>query len=552
MQLFSSAEDVFFIQFQQDVSSISLPEKFTFPFNYEPHQIAKIAAIELQNYIAQAENLEIDKMFGVLVVKDKLQRLGYLAAFSGNGTDSSNHPFFVPPIVDILDQSGFFKLGEQEINIINEKVNKLQSDARYKELQQQLVTYESQAEYEINEAKDAQKQGKVERDIQRKLAETIIDENERNQLLSKLNHQSASQSTFLKDTKNKWRFLIEQTKKEISNLEIPINTLKEQRKKVSFDLQNRLFEHYIFLNALKKTKSIAEIFSTVEHGLPPSGAGDCAAPKLLQYAFENDYIPIALAEFWWGASPVSEIRKHGHYYPACKNKCFPILTFMLEGMNVDADPTLIQNTVFDDLEICYEDEYLLVINKPQGLLSVPGSKIDNSVYTIMKKKYPNATGPLIVHRLDQATSGVMLIPKTMEVYHHLQQQFLAKTIKKRYVALLEGEIIGKSGEINLPLRVDLDNRPQQLVCYEYGKPSLTLWEVIDYQKDRTRVNFYPISGRTHQLRVHASHSFGLNAPIVGDELYGTRKERLYLHAEEIVFIHPIKGELMKVVKKADF
>lgn len=552
MQLISSAEDAFFIQFQQEVSAISLPERFTFPFSYEPHQIAKIAAIELQNYIAKAENIESDKMFGVLVVKDKHQQLGYLAAFSGNGSDSSSRPFFVPPIVDILDKSGFFKLGVQEINKINEKVDELSSDASFIALQQQLVAYESQAENEINEAKNAQKKGKIERDAQRLLAEDIKDENERTQLLTKINNQSASQSAFLKDIKNRWRAQIEQTKNELAEIEIPINALKEQRKRMSFDLQNRLFEHYSFLNCHKKTKSVAEIFSTEENGLPPAGAGDCAAPKLLQYAFANDYLPIALAEFWWGASPVSEIRKHGNYYPACKNKCLPILTHMLEGMSIDADPTTAQNSVNDDLEVCFEDDDLLVIIKPHGLLSVPGSIIEDSVFSRMKHKYPDATGPLIVHRLDQATSGLMIIPKKLDAYHHLQQQFLAKTIKKRYVALLDGEITSKRGEINLPLRVDLDNRPQQLVCYEYGKPALTNWEVVAYQNGKTRVNFYPISGRTHQLRVHASHHLGLNTPIVGDELYGARKDRLYLHAEEITFIHPTKRIQMKIIKEADF
>lgn len=548
MQLATSLEDNLFLLFQQDVSSIRLPDKFTFPFCYEPHPLAKIAAMELQRYIACAENLEIDKMFGVLIVKDKFERLGYLAAFSGN--HSAVH--FVPPIVDIFVPNGFFKLEEQGINNINEKVNFLLSDEAYINLLERLNDYEKQAEIEINESKNAQKQGKKERDAKRLMAENIADENERIKLLTKLNHQSAAQSTVLKETKNKWNALIEQLKKEIDQKESVINELKEKRKKMSFDLQNRLFEHYAFLNIHKKKKSVTEIFATIENGLPPSGAGDCAAPKLLQYAFANDYQPIALAEFWWGASPVSEIRKHGYFYPACKNKCLPILSFMLEGMDVEADPTAIAKTIKEDLEICFEDDDLVVVNKPHGMLAVPGAKIEDSVYTEMKKKYPNATGPLIVHRLDQATSGLMIIPKKLDVYHHLQRQFKEKLIKKRYVALLEGKILEKKGVINLPLRVDLDNRPQQLVCYEFGKPSLTNWEFVAYQEEKTRVHFYPISGRTHQLRVHASHPLGLNIPIVGDELYGTRNERLFLHAEEISFIHPTKGETVTIVNKAPF
>lgn len=563
MQLISSADDALFLQFQQDVSDIALPERFTFPFCYEPHQLAKIAATELQNHITNINdaNFEfdlgdnptgIDKMFGVLVVKDKEGNLGYLVGFSGKIGDKTHYPFFVPPIFDTLAQEGFFKLGEKEIKKVNLTVDELLADPALLTLRQQLVAYEKQAEKELNEAKEAQKQGKAARAEKRIFAETISDEDERNQLLWSLDKQSFDERTAFKHNKNRWRALIEQTQKDLAEKESPINQLKEKRKKMSFDLQHRLFESYTFLNIDKKIKTVADIFSIAENGWPPSGAGECAAPKLLQYAFANGYFPVALAEFWWGVSPASEIRKHGYFYPACKSKCLPILTHMLDGMTIDTDPTTISKAANDDLEICYEDDDLVVINKPQELLSVPGTKIDDSVYLRMKNKYPEATGPLIVHRLDQSTSGLMIIPKKLKVYHHLQRQFFKKTIKKRYVALLDGIVSKKGGKIDLPIRVDLDNRPRQLVCYEHGKPALTKWELVEYHDNKTRVNFYPISGRTHQLRVHAAHLLGLNTPIVGDDLYGTRNQRLCLHAEEISFVHPTKRKRMTIMKKADF
>jgi tRNA pseudouridine32 synthase/23S rRNA pseudouridine746 synthase len=316
-------------------------------------------------------------------------------------------------------------------------------------------------------------------------------------------------------------------------------------------LQKTLFEKYQFLNQQKEEKGLLDIFNNPAIK-PPAGAGDCSAPKLLQYAFQNHLTPIAMAEFWWGISPNSEIRKHKNFYPSCQSRCKPILTHMLEGIKMDENLLLENLAEKQELKIIYEDDVIIVVNKPAEFLSVPGKGIIDSVYTRMKEKYPNATGPIIVHRLDMSTSGILVLTKTKEANKVLQSQFIKRTIKKRYVALLDGILNENNGVIHLPLRVDLDDRPRQLVDFTYGKPAETRWKVIEYKNNKTRVHFYPITGRTHQLRVHSAHKDGLNTPIIGDDLYGKKETRLHLHAEFIEFIHPISKDVMCFTVDPDF
>ena len=357
-------------------------------------------------------------------------------------------------------------------------------------------------------------------------------------------------------------FLLKDLKKQINATLIPLQDaleqeqlvlegLKEQRRRKSAALQEQIFERFTFLNAWGEEKSLGAVFSASALNPPPAGAGECAAPKLLQYAYRSGLQPVAMAEFWWGESPVGEIREHGNYYPACRGKCEPILGHMLQGLQVDANPVL-NPTTHLELPVVYEDEFLLLVNKPAGLLSVPGKSDLDSVWLRIRRQYPQATGPLIVHRLDMATSGLLLLAKDMETYKDLQQQFLKRRVHKRYVALLDGLLSANSGIIDLPLRVDLDDRPRQMVCYEHGKPARTRWETIAQVKEQTRVHFYPITGRTHQLRVHAAHNQGLHTPILGDDLYGTAGERLCLHAESLRFTHPQTGTEMTFEVPAPF
>ena len=337
-----------------------------------------------------------------------------------------------------------------------------------------------------------------------------------------------------------------------NNQEI-IEALKEERKQRSIALQQWIFEQFRLRNARGKEQDIYSIFTQTAHRNPPAGTGECAAPKLLQYAYLNNLQPLVMAEFWWGDSPKGEIRHHGHYYPACRHKCEPILNFMLQGLQVEPNPLLTSNTDATQLETVYEDDYLLVVNKPAGMLSVPGKTGQASVLTLLQERYPDATGPILVHRLDMATSGLLLAAKDKDTHALLQKQFEERTVKKRYIALLEGIPQAEpKGFIRLPLRPDFDNRPLQMVCYEYGKPAVTRYEIMDTENDRTRMAFYPETGRTHQLRVHAAHPEGLNCPIVGDPLYGQPADRLYLHAERLEFRHPVTGQRLQIQKEAPF
>lgn len=549
-----------FQHFKTNISGISLPEKFTFPFYYEPHELSKIAVKELQEYLEtqtdfehnfglqeNQEGLVIGKMFGVLVCQDENGELGCLWGVSGKLADSNLHDKFVPPVFDMLTQDSFFKQEEAILNQYNRKIEKLEQSQELIEAKESLKQTELNTKTDIQRQKQRIKDLKKERDDKR-ASFGNLSLHEIEQLEFELSEESKKESILLKKMTKYWNYKVESEKLKVESLLSEIDNLKLERASKSSELQQKLFEQYKFLNISKETKSVGEIFDNN----PPAGAGECAAPKLLHYAFQNNLKPIALAEFWWGQSPKSEVRKHKQFYPACQSKCKPILAHMLTGIEIDENPLLENPAEGKDIEIVFEDNYLTVINKPAEFLSVPGKNIQDSVYERVKNRYPQATGPLIVHRLDMSTSGLLLIAKSEEVYKNLQSQFIKRTVKKRYVALLDGIVKQPEGSINLPLRVDLDNRPNQLVCYEYGKPAETHFKVIEIKNKKTRIHFFPITGRTHQLRVHASHNLGLNCPIVGDDLYGTKADRLHLHAEEITFTHPISKEILTIFKEAEF
>lgn len=550
-----------FQTFKTTISGILLPEKFTFPFYYEPHELSLIAARELQEYLETQTDFEhnfglnpnqkglvIGKMFGVLVCENQAGELGYLWAFSGKLAEVNHHNYFVPTIFDMLQEDGFFRKEEAVLNGINREIEILENSEELKSREMELVRTKNEADTDIQLQKDKIKKLKIERDEKRNsfanLPSEVIEP-----IALALSEESKQESILLKKMVKYWNFQIEKAEKELNEIRSQIQLLKEERRIKSGALQQKLFAEYSFLNVLGNRKSLGEIFNNN----PPAGAGECAAPKLLHYAFMHHLKPIAMAEFWWGQSPKSEIRKHKHFYPACKSKCEPILlSHMLIGLDMESNPFEENPAAGKEIEIVYEDDILLVINKPAEFLSVPGKKISDSVYQRIKEKYPEATGPLVVHRLDMSTSGLMLIAKDEATYVKLQSQFINRTIKKRYVALLDGVIKEKEGIIDLPLRVDLEDRPRQLVCYDHGKSAQTKWEVRAIRNQQTLVYFYPITGRTHQLRVHASHELGLKTPIAGDDLYGTKSNRLYLHAEQISFVHPISKQEMVVHKPADF
>lgn len=542
---------------EESIKQIALPERFTFPFCYEPHPLIRIAAAELQHYLETQTDLEhnfgldadqdgtaIGKMFGVLVVRCTEGKLGYLSAFSGKLAGSNDHPRFVPPVFDMLVENSFFLKEVEIINSINAQVNELSSDESYQHLNQDIERLSAQSLQEIAAFRKELKRNKDSRKDLREQLKSSLDQQAYDIAAAELIKQSLYDKHQLKTLTNKWKQLLEEMQTRLAQFEADIEALKNERKEKSAALQQQLFDQYVFLNKDGKSKSLQEIFSLTPFGKPPSAAGECAIPKLLQFAFANGYEPIAMGEFWWGAAPKSEIRKHKHFYPACTGKCKPILEHMLEGMPVDENPLL--NTPKKDsrLEIVYEDDSLVVVNKPSGLRSVPGVNVQDSVYTRLKDLLGD-TEPLIVHRLDMDTSGLLVVAKTQEAHRHIQRQFLKRTVTKRYTALLSKVIDQSEGEIDLPLGPDIFNRPRQLVCFTSGKKSVTKWKVVKRYESMTRVDFWPLTGRTHQLRMHSAHELGLNAPIVGDDLYGTASERMYLHAADIEFIHPEKKEKVR-------
>ena len=335
------------------------------------------------------------------------------------------------------------------------------------------------------------------------------------------------------------------------NLNDPsVVALKEERKNRSIALQQWIFQQFKMRNALGEEQDLNDIFAHYAHRNPPAGAGECAAPKLLQYAYLHGYQPLAMAEFWWGNSPKGEIRHHGHYYPSCRHKCEPILGFMLQGLSVEPNPLLTSVTDANLVTTIYEDDYIIVVNKPAGMLSVPGKTGQASVLSILQERYPDATGPLLVHRLDMDTSGLLMAAKDKDTHALLQQQFESRSVKKRYIALLDGiPQVAPKGFIRLPLRPDFDNRPLQMVDDEWGKPAVTRYEILGSTDTHTRVAFYPETGRTHQLRVHAAHPDGLNCPIVGDPLYGQAADFMHLHAESLEFRHPHTFQRIKLTSE---
>ncbi len=539
-------------RFTTSITDIPLPERFTYPFCYTPHPLCILAAKEVQSYLtrqtAWKDELRQGKMFGVLIVQTEHGETGYLAAFSGILAGKNLHPFFVPPVYDLLQPQGFFKIEEENISSINRNIRQLENDKAYAALSAELARTIQSAEDILATAKAQLKEAKTAREQRRKEKELNAQEE------AELIRESQFQKAEYKRLERSWKARITTLQTQTEDWERRISALKSERKTRSAALQQKLFEQFGMLNYRGEVKNLCEIFGQTVHKTPPAGAGECAAPKLLQQAYLHGWKPIAMAEFWWGDSPKTEIRHHGHYYPACKGKCEPILQHMLQGLQVEENPMLKRMQVpSQNLEIVYEDPWISVINKPAGMLSVPGKEDAVSVYSLMREQYPEADGPLTVHRLDMATSGLMLIAKTKRVHQNLQAQFKNRLVRKRYVALLEGIVPKDKGTVDLPLCLNPLDRPRQMVHTEHGKPAITDYQVLErLDGKRTRIAFYPRTGRTHQLRIHAAHPLGLHCPIIGDELYGEKADRLYLHAEYLEFTHPITGETVRITKEAEF
>ena len=551
-----------FTPFSESIDGYTLPERFTYPFYYQPHPLCILAAKELQNHLLTqtdwhhdfgidsfVEGTNIGKMFGVMVVKNSDGEIGYLSAFSGKLAGENNWPKFVPPIFDMLKVDGFYRLEEANISSINNQIKTIEQDEQWLTFKAIYNNLKQQAQTELQQQKEFVKSSKKDREIRRSKARQELSDELFAELCEQLKQESLKTQYDYKHLSKQWQEKLNEAEIEYNNHKNRIDQLKQERKKRSAELQQQIFNQYQFLNIKGEQTNVGDIFAKTPQMVPPSGAGECAAPKLLQYAFLHNMQPIAIAEFWWGQSPKSEIRKHGNFYPACRGKCKPILGFMLKGMDVDPNPIVKSASLDKEIEIIYEDSEIAIINKPAEFLAVPGKVTDNSVELLMQKKYPDCTGPFIVHRIDMSTSGIMIITKTKEANKNIQAQFIDRSIKKRYVAVLDGVLPSDKGTIDLPLRADIDDRPRQLVCFDHGKPAKTIYKVISRTETQTKVYFYPVTGRTHQLRVHSAHPMGLNTPIIGDDIYGTKTNRLHLHAQQIEFTHPTTGK--KMIFKVD-
>ncbi len=509
-----------------------------------------MAADEVQAYLRSRDEWRDEiaqgKMFGVLIVQERSGGVGFLAAFSGNLAGRNDHEYFVPAVYDMLQPDDMFRREEAEISAINRRISEVEQSAEYVDSCRAVQDCRLQAEQDIATLKEALAQRKAVRARRRAAGE---DE-------AQLILESQRDNADLQRLKRHHSEAIAEAEERFAGFKTEIDALRAERSRRSAELQMALFREFRMLNARGEVQDLCELFAPTAQRIPPAGAGECAAPKLLQYAYLNDLRPLAMAEFWQGASPRGEVRHDGHFYPSCNSKCKPILMHMMQGLDVEPNPLM--EICPPEPQVLWEDEAVVVIDKPCGMLSVDGKSGVRSVQAWARERYGEKDFPMIVHRLDQSTSGILLLAKSKQAHYALQSQFIHRTVEKRYVALLEGEVAHKRGTIDLPMRLDYDNRPRQMISSD-GKQAITEYEVVGVEDGHTRILFRPITGRTHQLRLHAAHRDGLNAPIVGDDIYGRSLHadcmvghRLCLHASLLEFDHPVTGERITVECEADF
>lgn len=504
-----------------------------------------MAAAEVQAYVAsQGEwrsEVSLGKMFGVLVASAPDGTLGYLAAYSGQLCGRNDWPFFVPAVFDILRPGGHFKEREAEITAINNRIKQLETEGAETTANSRLDEIRRRCEAEEAAYKTAMADAKRRRDALR--AEGADED--------ALTRESQYMKAELRRMKKRHAAMIDEAAAAATEAGRKLNRLRAERHRRSDELQAWIFEQFSMLNARGERRDLNDIFQSETGGAPPSGAGECCAPKLLQYAYSEGLHPLCMAEFWWGESPRTELRRHLHYYPACRGKCRPILKHMLKGLDVDPNP--LRDDDGGQLETVYEDRWLAVMAKPQGMLSVPGLTGRRSVESLLRERWAGTAAPIMVHRLDMDTSGLLVVAKNEDTRRRLQAQFEGRSIKKRYVALLDiPHLATREGRIDLPMRPDPLDRPRQVVDMVNGREAVTYYRVMDERGGKVRVALHPLTGRTHQLRVHCAHPDGLDAPICGDALYGRKADRLYLHAESITFCHPDTGQTLSFKSEAPF
>lgn len=554
---------------------VALPVRFPSPFNISPHPLAVQACELLQQRLPDLcsslhnfDEANGGKMMGALVVETADGGFAYLSAYSGMLGGQWCIENFVPPVFDLNERNAFLPTGEQQLKALGQQLLDLELSESYRSATVNVDRIQQESRHVLSELKNSQRERRQQR-LQARLAvegsadnTTDCSASQSREINKQLDDQSRQDKAELKQQRHYWKEQLAVARAGVGRHHSIIENVKLERQSLSRNLQRRVFEGYRLLNGKHEQKSLGDFFPGA---MPPGGSGDCVAIKLLQACFNLRLNPVCLGEFWWGASPTSGVRHHGRYYPACRGKCRPLLPFMLSGLEVTL-PDHERPVYFPDSEpqTIYEDEHLLVIEKPAGMLSVPGKVLSDSVETRLRGRYVKKGSNLLVHRLDQATSGLLLAARSDAIRTCLQQQFQQRKVEKQYTAVVAATNVADCGQIELPLRTDIDDRPRQCVCALYGKPSLTRYKVTERFEDKTRIAFFPVTGRTHQLRVHAAHPDGLNAPIIGDDLYGaaagnrlrydtgTRLSRLHLHAERIGFTHPVSGQFMSFSSVSPF
>ncbi len=542
-----------FHRFKKDISSVSLPTSFNNPFHYSPHTLCVWAADELRLLLPSDHRLAADaatgKMLGVLVVRNVAGEVGYLAGFSGLLCGSNRQAGFVPPVFDFLAPDGCFKREEAAITAINHKIAEIERSDEYHSAVEAVAHSECYAHETIAARKQQYAANKKARDEKRASGTATAAE------LEALIHQSRFEKAELKRLARACNEQVESARALLLPFAQRIAALAAERKQRSAALQEWLFTQFNVLNGRGEKASLLQIFATYTGTLPPAGAGECAAPKMLHYAYENNMQPLAMAEFWVGASPTGEVRRDGFFYPSCKSKCYPILSYMLQGIDVEESALERGGDNLSAIKVVYEDDSLIVVDKPHGVLSVPGIVGGSSVQDWLRSTY-KSNDIFVVHRLDMATSGLLVAARSMDVFKAMQGLFASREVEKRYVALLNGVPQQCEGEITLPLMPDYDHRPCQKVSFEEGKPAKTIFKLLRNvqcgSSECALMLLQPVTGRTHQLRVHCAHHLGLNVPIVGDALYGATAERLMLHASYVSFRHPVSGRRVEFSSLAPF
>ncbi|MDH5921970.1 pseudouridine synthase [Vibrio splendidus] len=545
---------------QTATQDLSIPTRFTFPYYYTPHPTCELAMLQLQQSLIDCGVNETSQgnLYAVLLVQNPItQELGYLSAFSGLQLDPSlasqlNNINFVPPAFDSEQFQSHNSANLARQSQLADDIKKLQQshnlDALVAELEE-LTVESAQAIEAFQLAMTANKAQRNELREQANQEKALGNLESAANLLKQLGNQSSQEKRDLKALRIEWKHKIAERQSQVDLIESELKNRKQDHQAISEQLETQRLSHYRFIDQALESKSLLELLDGKD---ALEGSGDCCLPKLLNFAFEHGFKPLALSEFWWGLPPTDIIRQHANLYPVCQSKSFEILDHQLTHIELEDNPLIVNPAVGKSFDIVYEDDEIVVVNKPEEFLSVPGKFIEDSVYTRIKARYPNATGPLIIHRLDMSTSGLLILALTAESNKNIQKQFIDRTVDKRYTALLDGEITGVSGYISLPLRGDITDRPRQLVCHEHGRNADTYWEAIGTSNGKTKVHLYPKTGRTHQLRVHCAHPLGLGVPIRGDDLYGYKRERLHLHAGYLKLIHPTTGEWMEFEVPSEF